>query len=73
MPPKPMPPLEVGDTIVSKFGNIWHIEAWDTRRDGERCFVLRNRPDEVPDAKGTVYSGPLPEWARHALRNGESI
>lgn len=60
---------EVGDVIVSKFGNRWRVESWQVA-NGERCYVLRNRPQEAPDAKGTVYSGPLPEWAEKLQRDG---
>lgn len=66
--------LDVGDVVVSKFGNRWRCESWQ-RLDssGVVVYVLRNRPQETPDAKGTVYSGPLPEWASRVERNGLRI
>jgi hypothetical protein len=61
--------VQTGDIVVSKFGNRWRCEAWQSTST-ERLYVLRNRPQEVPDAHGTVYSGPLPEWADRVERDG---
>lgn len=63
--------VEVGDVVVSKFGNRWRCESW-TRlsASGNLAYVLHNTPPECPDAKGTIYSGPLPEWADRVERDG---
>ena len=61
---------EVGDVVVSKFGNRWSVEAWETLTNGKRAYVLRNKPQETPDASGTVVSGMLPEWAERIERDG---
>lgn len=65
--------FEVGDVLTSKFGNRWVVEAHDTLADDTPTYVLRNRLEEAPDAVGTVTSGPLPEWAESARRNGRVI
>jgi hypothetical protein len=67
------PLVEVGDTIVSKFGNLWICEAWQALNDGTRVYVLRNRPQEAPDAVGTVRSGPLPDWANVVIRDSRRV
>jgi len=59
------PPLEVGDVVVSKFGNLWKCEAVDGS-----LYVLRNRPQETPEATGTVRAGPFPAWGNRIQRDG---
>jgi hypothetical protein len=63
------PPLEIGDVVVSKFGNRWRVEARETLSNGKFAYVLRNKPEEAPDANGTVVSGMLPEWANEVRRD----
>jgi len=63
------PVLEVGDVVVSKFGNHWRVEAVALTNE-HPVYVLRNRPQEAPDAPGTVVSGRLPEWADVVWRDG---
>lgn len=66
------PVLEVGDVVVSKFGNRWRVDACATT-NAQPVYVLRNRLEEVPDAAGTVTSGPLPQWADRVERDGLRI
>ena len=68
--PRELPVLDVGDVVVSKFGNRWRCEAREPLANGEMAYVLRNRLEEAPDAPGTVRSGPLPEWAERVDRDG---
>ncbi len=68
-----VPVIEIGDVVVSKFGNRWRVEARSHLRSGEWTFVLRNRPEEAPDATGTVVSGMLPEWANEVRRDATIV
>jgi hypothetical protein len=63
------PVIEIGDVVVSKFGNRWRVEAREQLTSGEWAYVLRNKPEEAPDANGTVVSGMLPVWANEVRRN----
>ena len=65
-----IPTLVVGDVVVSRFGNRWTCEAVERLADGSQVCVLRNKPPEMPDAPGTVRSGPFPEWAERIVRDG---
>lgn len=62
------PVLEVGDVLVSKFGNRWTVVL--AGEPGVDFVVLRNVPPEYPNADGTTRGGPFPEWADRIERNG---
>ena len=59
----------VGDVIVSKFRNRWVCESISEARS----FTLRNKPQEMPAAKGSAYCGPFPEWAERIERDGVRV
>lgn len=63
---EPLP--QVGDIVVSKFGNRWKVVATGDPR--VNYVVLHNVPPECPDAVGTMRGGEFPEWAERIERNG---
>jgi hypothetical protein len=67
-----LPIVEVGDVVVSKFGNRWIVEA-KAVTNPEPVYVLRNRPEECPDANGTVFGGAFPQWADRIERKGVRV
>lgn len=65
--------LELGDVIISKFGNRWRVQRWMRRHDGTVSYDLWNVPPEAPDTNGTTRVGSFPEWAAAIERNGVVI